>query len=107
LGVLDDVEDGVLQLGGLAVDEAAGDVGGIAVGGAAVVDEDHLAFADDLVGRTSVGDGRVLPGVAGGVAANAGAGVGLGDEVGEVLCGVARAAGEIDGFVDIEGDVVG
>jgi hypothetical protein len=107
LGVEDDFEDGALQVGGLAVDEAAGDVGGVAVDGAAVVDHDHFRFMNGLWLSSSVGDGGVGADVAGGVAADAAAGVGLGDEVGEFVVGVAGAAGEIDGFVDVEGDLVG
>ncbi len=48
LGAVDDVEDLFLPVGWLAVDEAAGDIGLVAFDGAAVVDEDDLAFADDL-----------------------------------------------------------
>ncbi len=52
LGFEDDVEDLALLVefgdGGVAEDEGAGDVGLIAFDEAAVVDEDDLAFADDL-----------------------------------------------------------
>src|SRR5882757_4517041 len=52
LGLVNDVEDfaGLIEFGGggVAEDEGAGDVGLIAFYGAAVVDEDDLAFADDL-----------------------------------------------------------
>jgi len=57
LGVLDDAEDLALEVGGRAVDEAAGDVGGVAFDGAAVVDEDHLAFVDGLGFGAAVRDG--------------------------------------------------
>ena len=49
---MDDVEDLALLVefgaGGVAEDEGAGDVGLVAFDEAAVVDEDDLAFADDL-----------------------------------------------------------
>ena len=107
LGVVDVLEDFALEVGGRAVDEAAGDVGGVAFDGAAVVDEDHFALADGLRLERAVGDGGVGADLAGGVAADAAAGVGLVDEVGEAVVGVAGAAGEVDGLVDVEGDGVG
>jgi len=107
LGVLDDAEDFTLEVGGGTVDEAAGDVGGVAFDGAAVVDEDHVAFADGLDFVRAVGDGGVGADVAGGVAGDATAGVGAVYEVGEVLVGVSGAAGLVDGTVDVEGDAVG
>ena len=107
LGLVDDVEYALLAVGGLAVDEASGHVGLIALDEAAVVDEDDLTFADDLRGGRAVGLGREGGDLAGGFAANAGAGVGGVDEGGEVAVGFAGAAGFVDGFVDGEGDVVG
>ena len=52
MGLVDDVEDlaGLVEFwrGGVAEDEGAGDVGLVAFDGAAVVDEDDFAFADNL-----------------------------------------------------------
>ena len=107
LGAVDDVEDALLTVGWDAVDEGSGDVGLIAVDEAAVVDEDDLIFADDLRGRGAVGLGGEGGDLAGGLSGHPVAGVGGVDEGGEVVIGLARAAGFIGGFVDGEGDVVG
>ena len=48
LGVVDVLEDFALQVGGGSVNEAARDVGGVALDGAAVVDENHLLFSNGL-----------------------------------------------------------
>ncbi len=107
LGLVDDVEDSFLAVGGGAVDEGAGDVGLVTLDEAAVVDEDDLVLADDLRGGRAVGLGGVGADLTGGFAANAAAGVGGVDEIGEVAVGLAGSAGLVDGFVDGEGDVVG
>ena len=107
LGAVDDVEDVALALGGLAVDEAAGDVGLVALDGAAVVDEDDLAFANDLRLQAAVGQGGGGANLAGGVALDAGAGVAFGDKGGEVVTGDAGPGRFPGGFVDCEGDGVG
>ena len=107
LGAVDDVEDTLLAVGGVAVDEGSGDVGLVAVDEAAVVDEDDLVFADELRGGRAVGLGGEGGDLAGGLSANAAAGVGGVDEGGEVAVGLAGAAGLVDGLVDGEGDVVG
>ena len=65
----------------LAEDEGAGDVGLVAFDGAAVVDEDDLAFADDLRLEGAVGERGVFADLAAGVAGDAAAGVGGVDEL--------------------------
>ena len=97
----------LLLVGGFAEDEGAGDVGLVAFDGAAVVDEDDLAFADDLGLEAAVGEGGVLADLAGGIAGDAAAGVGGGDELAELAIGHAGLRGFLGGFVDGEGDVVG
>jgi hypothetical protein len=107
LGLVDDVEDALLAIGGFAVDEAAGHVRLVALDEAAVVDEDDLIFADDLRGGRAVGLGGEGGDLAGGFAADAATGVGGVDQHGELAVGHAGAAGCVHGFVDGEGDVVG
>jgi len=107
LGFVDDVEDLLLLVGGFAEDEGARHVGLVTFDGAAVVDEDDLALADDLRLEGAVGQGRVLGDLAAGVAGEADAVVGGGDELAELAVGHAGLCGFVDGFVDVEGDVVG
>lgn len=107
LGLVDDVEDLLLLVGGFAEDEGAGDVGLVAFDGTAVVEQDDLAFFDDLGLERAVGQGGVLGDLAGGVAGEAGAVVGGGDEVGDVAVGHAGLERLEGGLVDLEGVVVG
>jgi hypothetical protein len=107
LGLMHDIEGALLAVGRLAVDEAAGHVGLIALDVAAVVDEDDLVFPDDLRAGRAVGLSGERGDLAGGLAANAAAAVGGVDERGELAVGHAGAAGLIHGLVDGEGDVVG
>ena len=60
LGLVDDLEYLPLLRSWFAVDERSGDVGLVAFNAAPVVDEDNLAFADDLGAGAAVGQGRPL-----------------------------------------------
>ena len=107
LGLVDDVEDLLLLVGGFAEDEGARDVGLVAFDGAAVVEEDDLAFLDDLGLERAVGQRGVLADLAGGKAGEAGADVSGGDELGDLAVGHAGLEGLPCCLVDIEGVVVG
>ena len=77
LGLVDDVEDFAClsSLGrGVAEDEGAGDVGLVAFDETAVVDEDDLAFANDLRLQRAVGEGGVFADLAAGFAGDAACG---------------------------------
>ena len=106
LGAVDDVEDLALFVGRLAVDERARHIRLVAVDEAAVVDEHHLAFANDLRAGAAVRECGPLADLAGGFALDAGLLVAEGAEVGEVFVGHSRPGGFVGGFVDGEGDVV-
>ncbi len=97
----------LLFVGGLAEDEGAGDVGLVAFDGAAVVEEDDLAFLNDLGLEGAVRERGVLADLAGGEAGEAGAQVSGGDELRDLAVGHAGLEGLPCGLVDVEGVVIG
>ena len=81
LRAMDDVEDILHLVGGLAEDKGARDVGFIALDRAAVVDQDDRAFADDLRLERAMRQRGVFADLAAGVAGESDAVVGGADQL--------------------------
>ncbi len=96
-----------LTLGGFPEDGGAGDVALVALDAAAIVDQDHIAFAELLRLYAAVGEGGVLTEDGHGCAAGA-EGAECGGDVGaEIALRHAFTEGGERGLVGFDGDIVG
>ena len=107
LRALHDVEDLVHLVGRLAEDERARDVGLVAFDGAAVVDHDDRAFANDLRRDRAVRQRGPLAGLHARFAGKSDAVVRLRDQLGDIVLRHARLQRFVDGLVDLQRGGVG